>query len=206
MITIRNNFSRGQLIENNLIYPYEPEEYSLIKAIQVYVPAQKGYGFCAVSVWNRCRFYPFLSGIGYGFRGLRGCMDVFVVSIPSERRSNMLIRNGFQEIFLFERQSKIDDLISTCTYTRSGVKTGVEITFFSLKLDRDLENWAAHPHQKFPGIPSRINREQMFDLAWQQALFLVSFSFALRKVRTAEQMSKEKTIWTGEEKEDTEKK
>ena len=34
---------------------------------------------------------------------------------------------------------------------------------------------------------------------------MVSFSFALRKVRTAEQMSKEKTIW-GEEKEDTEKK
>ena len=33
-----------------------------------------------------------------------------------------------------------------------------------------------------------------------------SFSFALRKVRTAEQISKEKTIWTGEEKEDTEKK
>ena len=40
-------------------------------------------------------FTHFLSGIGYGFRGLRGCMDVFVVSIPSERRSNMLIRNGF---------------------------------------------------------------------------------------------------------------
>ena len=34
----------------------------------------------------------------------------------------------------------------------------------------------------------------------------MSFSFALRKMRTAEQMSKEKTIWTGEEKEDTEKK
>ena len=26
---------------------------------------------------------------------------------------------------------------------------------------------------------------------------MVSFSFALRKVRTAEQMSKKKTIWTG---------
>ena len=46
------------------------------------------------------------------------------------------------------------------------MKTGVEITFFSLKLDRDLENRAAHPHQKFPGIPSGINREEMFDLAW----------------------------------------
>ena len=46
----------------------------------------------------------------------------------------------------------------------------------------------------------------MFDLAWVVGVVLVSFSFALRKVRTAEQMSKEKTIWTGEEKEDTGKK
>ena len=35
----------------------------------------------------------------------------------------------------------------------------------------------------------------------------MSFSFALRKVRTAEQMSREKTIWRrNQEKEDTDKK
>ena len=34
---------------------------------------------------------------------------------------------------------------------------------------------------------------------------MVTFSFALRKVRTAELMPKEKTMWTGQEKEDTEK-
>ena len=27
------------------------------------------------------------------------------------------------------------------------------MTFFGLKQDQDLENWAAHPHQEFPGVP-----------------------------------------------------
>ena len=59
----------------------------------------------------------------------------------------MLIRNGFQEIFLFERQSKNDDFFSTYTrsengfgYKRPGVKTGVKKNIFSVKLGRDLEN------------------------------------------------------------------
>ena len=41
-----------------------------------------------------------------------------------------------------------------------------KITFFSLNLDRDLDNQAAHSRQKFPGIPSQRNREYMFNLAW----------------------------------------
>ena len=31
----------------------------------------------------------------------------------------------------------------------SGLKTGVE----SLKKGQDLEDWTAHPHRNFPGIP-----------------------------------------------------
>ena len=27
------------------------------------------------------------------------------------------------------------------------------MTFFDLKYGQDLENWAAHPHQEFPGVP-----------------------------------------------------
>ena len=27
------------------------------------------------------------------------------------------------------------------------------MTFFGLKYGQDLENWAAHPHQEFPGVP-----------------------------------------------------
>ena len=41
----------------------------------------KGYGFCAVLVWNGgCRLCLFWSEFGYGFR--RECMNVFVASIP----------------------------------------------------------------------------------------------------------------------------
>ena len=41
----------------------------------------KGYGFCAVLVWNGgCRLCLFWSEFGYGFR--RECMNVLVVSIP----------------------------------------------------------------------------------------------------------------------------
>ena len=72
----------------------------------------------------------------------------------------MLIRNGFQEIFLFERQSKIDDLISTCTYTRSengfafkrpGVKTGVENNIFQSEIGSRLGEPGGTPPPKIPG-------------------------------------------------------
>lgn len=36
----------------------------------------------------------------------------------------------------------------------SGLKTGVE----SLKKGQDLEDWTAHPHQKFPGILPEAKR------------------------------------------------
>ena len=76
-------------------------------------------------------------------------MDVFIVSIPdeSERKSNMLIRNGFLEIFLFELQSSNDDLFSTYVrsenrfgYKRPGVKTSVKNNILTVKLGQDLEN------------------------------------------------------------------
>ena len=84
------------------------------------------------------------------------------VSIPSEpeRKSNMLTRNGFQEIFLFELQSKIDDLISTCTYTRSengfafkrpGAKTGVENDIFLSEIGSGLGEPGGTPPPKIPG-------------------------------------------------------
>ena len=47
----------------------------------------------------------------------------------------------------------------------------------------------------------------MIDLAWVVGVVFGEFSFTLRKVRTAEQMSGEKTIWRrNQEKEDTDKK
>ena len=38
----------------------------------------------------------------------------------------------------------------------SGLKTGVE----SLKKGQDLEDWTAHPHRNFPGIPPPPPREK----------------------------------------------
>ena len=32
----------------------------------------------------------------------------------------------------------------------------LKITLFGLKSGRYLENWAAHPHQEFPGVPPRF--------------------------------------------------
>ena len=32
---------------------------------------------------------------------------------------------------------------------------GVENYIFGLKSGQDLKNWAAHPHQEFPGVPPR---------------------------------------------------
>jgi len=37
-------------------------------------------------------------------------------------------------------------------FLRLGLKTGVEIAFFRLKLGLDLEKQVAHPHQKFQGL------------------------------------------------------
>ena len=47
----------------------------------------------------------------------------------------MRIRNGFDSLFW------------------SGLKTGAENYIFCLKSGQDLENWAAHPHDEFPGVP-----------------------------------------------------
>ena len=38
-------------------------------------------------------------------------------------------------------------------FLRPGLKTGVGNGFFGLKLGMDLEMRAAHPHQKFQGVP-----------------------------------------------------
>ena len=37
-------------------------------------------------------------------------------------------------------------------FLRPGLKTGVEMAFFGLKLGLELEIWAAHPHQKFQRV------------------------------------------------------
>ena len=38
-------------------------------------------------------------------------------------------------------------------FERSSLKTGVEnLHFFGPKSGQDLRNWAAHPHQEFPGV------------------------------------------------------
>ena len=29
----------------------------------------------------------------------------------------------------------------------------LKVAFFGLKYGQDLENWAVHPHQEFPGVP-----------------------------------------------------
>ena len=44
--------------------------------------------------------------------------------------------------------------MKTCMYfERSSLKTGVEnLHFFGPKSGQDLRNWAAHPHQEFPGV------------------------------------------------------
>ena len=50
-----------------------------------------------------------------------------------------------------------DDIISVlcCCVFRPppGLKTDVENDIFGLKQGQDLENWAAHPHQEFAGVP-----------------------------------------------------
>jgi len=38
-------------------------------------------------------------------------------------------------------------------FLRPGLKTGMGNAYFGLKLGLDLEMWAAHPHQKFHGVP-----------------------------------------------------
>ena len=34
------------------------------------------------------------------------------------------------------------------------------MTFFDLKWGQDLENWAEHPHQEFPGVPHSGGQER----------------------------------------------
>ena len=63
-----------------------------------------GWGFWAVLVWKRVYTLPILVWNRVWFlRGLRECMDVFIVSIPNEweRKRNMRIRNGFEVFFWF---------------------------------------------------------------------------------------------------------
>ena len=43
-----------------------------------------GQGFGPFWSENGYRLCPFWSGMGYGFRELRECMNVFIVSIPNE--------------------------------------------------------------------------------------------------------------------------
>ena len=71
-------------------------------------------------------------------------MNVFFVSIPneSETKGNIRIRNGFEEIFLSELQSEIDDLSFIFTksengygFKRPGLKTSVENNIFKTELE-----------------------------------------------------------------------
>ena len=78
-------------------------------------------GFCAVLVWKRVDAFPILVWNWVWFsRGLRECMNVFVVSIPSEweRMGNMRIRNGFEECFCLHSNLSNDNIIF-CLKARS---------------------------------------------------------------------------------------
>ena len=52
-------------------------------------------------------------------------MNVFIVSISNvkERRRNMRILNGFEELFCLRSSLSNDDIISAC---RAGMKKGVD--------------------------------------------------------------------------------
>ena len=74
----------------------------------------KGYGFCAVSVWNRVWFS----------KEPRECINVFVLSIPneSERKNNMRFRNGFQKSFCWRSYLNDDEVISTYARSENGYR------------------------------------------------------------------------------------
>ena len=61
-----------------------------------------------------------------------------------------------EECFCLRSNLSNDNIISA---KRPGLKTGMEnYIFFSLKLGKDLENRAAHPHHEFLGETPRDKR------------------------------------------------
>ena len=68
-----------------------------------------------ILVWN----------LEWFLRQLRDCMNVFLVSMPIEyeRKTNMRIRNGFEEFFCLRSGLSNDDIISA---SRPGLKTGMD--------------------------------------------------------------------------------
>ena len=40
-------------------------------------------------------------------------------------------------------------------------KQAWKMTFFGLKKGQDLKNWAAHPCQEFPGVPTKGHQGQV---------------------------------------------
>ena len=49
-----------------------------------------------------------------GFEGTAECINVFIISIPNEkeRKKNMRIRNGFEELFCLRSNLGNDNIIS----------------------------------------------------------------------------------------------
>ena len=63
---------------------------------------------------NEYTLCPFLSGIGYGFQRTTGLYERSIVSIPNEyeKKKDMRIRNGFEELFCLRSNLSNDNLIS----------------------------------------------------------------------------------------------
>ena len=67
------------------------------------------------------------------------------------------------------------------------------MTFFGLKSDQDLFNWAAHPHQEFPGVPPHPPQGEYSLLSSP----LVAMELSLpRNVRSGEERG-EKAVFAG---------
>ena len=65
------------------------------------------------------------------FEGSTECMNVFIVSIPNERKRNMRIRNGFKICFCSRSYLSNDNIISA---NRARSENGCgKLHFFGLK-------------------------------------------------------------------------
>ena len=103
----------------------------------------KGYGFTSVPFKseNRFRFSLFWSGIRYGFRGNYSSVWMYLLF-------QFQMNQKERVIWKFETDFKKPFRSS------SSLKIMTWFLILGLKTSQDLKNRAAHPHQKFPGVPT----------------------------------------------------
>ena len=82
-------------------------------------------------------------------RELWKCMNVFIISVPNERKKEKYANSKWTLTNLFCCSSSLskDYVISY----RAGLKKGVNNHIFWSERGHNLENQVAHPHQEFPG-------------------------------------------------------